>query len=154
MIAITEEFARNHQLRAGDEIEAQVNGRTVRLTIGFLLRTDPTSATIDTHFAAIDIGWAQELFGHRGSLDSISLRLTKGSDPGKVAAKLREMLPADVTVAPPARRGEEVEKMLAGFELNLQAMSLVSLLVGMFLIYNTVEASVIRRRPEIGIFVR
>ena len=41
--------------------------------------------------------------------------------------------------------------MLAGFELNLEAMSLVSLLVGMFLIYNTVEASVIRRRPEIGI---
>ena len=36
--------------------------------------------------------------------------------------------------------------MLAGFQLNLQAMSLVSLLVGMFLIYNTVEASVVRRR--------
>ncbi len=41
--------------------------------------------------------------------------------------------------------------MLAGFQLNLQAMSLVSLLVGMFLIYNTIEASVVRRRSEIGI---
>ena len=30
-------------------------------------------------------------------------------------------------------------------------MSLVSLLVGMFLIYNTIEASVVRRRNEIGI---
>ena len=30
-------------------------------------------------------------------------------------------------------------------------MSLVSLLVGMFLIYNTIEASVVRRRSEIGI---
>ena len=41
--------------------------------------------------------------------------------------------------------------MLAGFELNLAAMSLVSVLVGMFLIYNTVSASVVRRRGEIGI---
>ena len=38
-----------------------------------------------------------------------------------------------------------------GFELNLAAMSLLSLIVGMFLIYNTVSASVARRRREIGI---
>ena len=151
VIAVNEELARSHRWQAGDEIEAQVNGRTVRLTIGFLLRSDRTSADLDSHFAAIDIGWAQELFARGGSFDSISLRLTKGAEPEKVAHQLRPMLPADVTVAPPARRGEEVEKMLAGFELNLQAMSLVSLLVGMFLIYNTVEASVVRRRPEIGI---
>lgn len=42
--------------------------------------------------------------------------------------------------------------MLAGFRLNLTALSLVSLLVGMFLVYNSVAASVVRRRREIGIF--
>ena len=41
--------------------------------------------------------------------------------------------------------------MLGGFELNLAAMSLLSLIVGMFLIYNTVSASVARRHREIGI---
>jgi putative ABC transport system permease protein len=151
VIAVSEELARQHQLRPGDEIEAQINGRTTRLTIGFLLRTGGTTANANPHFAAMDIGWAQELLGRCGTLDSISLRLTKGTEPEKVAAALRANLPADVTVAPPAQRGEQVGKMLAGFQLNLQAMSLVSLLVGMFLIYNTVEASVIRRRPEIGI---
>jgi putative ABC transport system permease protein len=151
VIAVSEDLARSHQWRAGDEIEAQVNGRTVRLTIGFLLRNDRTGANLDSHFAAIDIGWAQELFGRIGTFDSISIRLTKGSDPAKTGLELKRLLPEDVTVAPPARRGEEVEKMLAGFELNLEAMSLVSLLVGMFLIYNTVEASAIRRRREIGI---
>ena len=68
-----------------------------------------------------------------------------------VAAELRKIIPPDATIAPPARRSEEVDKMLAGFQLNLTAMSLVSLLVGMFLIYNTTEASVVRRRIEIGI---
>src|SRR5947207_3343337 len=64
---------------------------------------------------------------------------------------LRLILPKDATVASTAQRTEEVEKMVGGFELNLAAMSLLSLIVGMFLIYNTVSASVARRRREIGI---
>ncbi len=150
-IAVSEELAHAHHLRAGDKVEGQINGQTVPLTIGFLLRTRGTSANANPHFAAIDIGWAQELLARRGTLDSISLRLAEGADPQKIAAALREKLPPDVTVAAPAQRGEQVGKMLSGFQLNLQAMSLVSLLVGMFLIYNTIEASVIRRRYEIGI---
>ena len=150
-IAVSEELARQLHLRAGDEIEAQINGETKRLKIGFLLRTRGTSANANPHFAAMDIGWAQVLLGRRTALDSVSLRLTNGSDPAKIAAELRKSLPPNVTVAAPAQRGEQVEKMLAGFQLNLEAMSLVSLLVGMFLIYNTIEASVVRRRSEIGI---
>src|SRR4029079_1442487 len=92
-----------------------------------------------------------EFLARGNTLDSISLRLTPGSDREKIIAELRQKLPPDTKVAGPAKRGREVEKMLAGFQLNLEAMSLVSLLVGMFLIYNTVEASVVRRQPEIGI---
>ncbi|MEO6971356.1 MAG: FtsX-like permease family protein [Chthoniobacterales bacterium] len=150
-VAISEELAAEHHLRAGNKIKIQVNGRTTYLTIGYLLRTRGTSANANPHFAAMDIGWAQELLGRRNTLDSISLRLTNESDAAKIAAELRKELPPDCTVAAPAQRGEQVSKMLSGFELNLQAMSLVSLLVGMFLIYNTIEASVIRRRNEIGI---
>ena len=150
-VAVSEELAGQHHLRAGDRIKVQINGKTTDLTIGYLLRTGGTSANANPHFAAMDIGWAQELLGRSNTLNSISLRLTKGSDPEKIATELRKQLPPDSTVAAPAQRGEQVEKMLAGFQLNLQAMSLVSLLVGMFLIYNTIEASVVRRHNEIGI---
>ncbi|CAN5503552.1 FtsX-like permease family protein [soil metagenome] len=150
-VAISEALARAHHLRPGDQINGQVNGKTVPLTIAFLLRSRATTPSMNPHFAAMDIGWAQELLGQPGRLNSISLRLAEGSDRRQIAAKLRPQLPPDVTVASPAQRGEQVAKMLAGFELNLQAMSLVSLLVGMFLIYNTIDASVIRRRYEIGI---
>ena len=40
--------------------------------------------------------------------------------------------------------------MLAAFHLNLTALSYVALLVGLFLVYNTVSTSVITRREEIG----
>ncbi len=151
VIALSAALAQRHHLRAGDEITIQSNGETRRLTIGFLLQQEAAEVAPDEHFAAIDVGWAQELFGRRGRLDSVSLRLTQKADPSSVAAALRKILPPDVIVAPPARRSDQVGKMLAGFQLNLAAMSLVSLLVGMFLIYNTVEASVVRRRREIGI---
>jgi putative ABC transport system permease protein len=50
----------------------------------------------------------------------------------------------------PARRGQQVEQMLAAFQFNLAALSYVALLVGLFLVYNTVATSVIARRDEIG----
>ena len=41
--------------------------------------------------------------------------------------------------------------MLAAFRLNLRLLSYISLMVGAFLIFNTISVSVVRRRPEIGI---
>src|SRR5690606_24336245 len=39
----------------------------------------------------------------------------------------------------------------AAFRWNLRVLSYVALVVGAFLIYNTISVSVVRRRPEIGI---
>jgi putative ABC transport system permease protein len=150
-IALSEDFARQHRLHEGDQLAVQLNGTTQRLTIGFIMRTSGELTNADPHFAAMDIGWAQDFLGRSGFLDSISLRLTNPADADTIAAALGKKLSPDITVAAPARRSREVEKMLAGFQLNLTAMSLVSLLVGMFIIYNTIEASVVRRRVEIGI---
>lgn len=149
-IAISEEFARSRRLNAGDTVRAQVNGEERRLRIAFIMRSGGGAAP-DAHFAAMDIGWAQELFARRGRLTEVQLRLQGARKREDVVAELRALLPPDVTIASPAQRGEQVQNMLGGFQLNLTAMSLVSLLVGMFLIYNTVSASVVRRRHEIGV---
>lgn len=147
-IAVSEEFIGQHHLKAGDKIRARVGAIDHELEVGFVLRKDET---FDPHFAAMDIGWAQELFGRRGELGVIQLKLTNPRERHRTVAALREILPKDVRVAAPSQRTEEVDKMLGGFQLNLTLMSLVSLFVGMFLIYNTVSASVVRRQHEIGI---
>ena len=149
-IAVAEEFAQRHGLKPGDRLRVQVNGEDRALRVGFILRAGG-GAGIDAHFAAMDIGWAQELFARRGQLSAVQLQLTDPRQRKIMAETLRAHLPPDLLVATPAQRGEQVGNMLAGFQLNLTAMSLVSLLVGMFLIYNTVSASVVRRRSEIGI---
>ncbi|MEY2548884.1 MAG: putative transport system permease protein, partial [Verrucomicrobiota bacterium] len=147
-IAVSEEFVRQHGLKEGDKLRVRAGGADRELEIGFLLRKDDT---VDPHFAAMDIGWAQELFGRRGELNLIQLKLSEPATREATIAQLRAILPKDARVAAPARRTEEVDKMLGGFQLNLTMMSLVSMFVGMFLIYNTVSASVVRRQHEIGI---
>ncbi|HMG06158.1 MAG TPA: FtsX-like permease family protein [Chthoniobacterales bacterium] len=149
-IALSEEFLTRHHLKAGDTIRARVNVADHDLRVGFVLR-GKGAPILDSHFAAMDIGWAQELFGRRGELSAIQLRLINPGEREKILTQLRQVLPKDANVMAPAQRTEEVDKMLGGFELNLSAMSLVSLVVGMFLIYNTVSASVARRQREIGI---
>ena len=149
-IAVAEEFARRHHLKTGDVLRAQVDGADRALAVGFILRASGPAA-LEEHFAAMDIGWAQEFLGKRGALSAIQLQLTDPRQMDAVTASLRALVPADAIIATPAQRGAQVANMLNGFQLNLTAMSLVSLLVGMFLIYNTVSASVVRRRNEIGI---
>jgi len=149
-LAISESFAKQHHLAVGDRIRASVNTTTIDLTVRYLLRS-ASSGNADAHFAAIDIGWAQEIFDRRGKLDSIQLRTAPGLKSGPAIARLYALLPPGVRIATPQRRSEQIAKIVGSFQLNLTALSLVALFVGVFLIYNTISASVVRRRHEIGI---
>ncbi len=64
---------------------------------------------------------------------------------------LQRQLPASVSIHPQGARTDENRKMLAAFRWNLRVLSYIALLVGAFLIYNTISISVVRRRNEIGI---
>ena len=61
------------------------------------------------------------------------------------------MLPAGVEVRPQGAGTDENRRMLAAFRWNLRLLSYIALVVGAFLIYNTISVSVVRRRAEIGI---
>ena len=109
----------------------------------FIIKPNAFAQT-DPRVAAMDIGWAQELFGSAGRISSILILLKDPAQVELVADALRKILPADSRVTVPAMRSQEMKSMLGAFQLNITAMSLVSVVVGMFLICNSVGASVIR----------
>jgi putative ABC transport system permease protein len=146
-ITISQSFANTHGLKIGDSIKVEAGEGTIVLTVAFLVDTE----NADSHFAFMDIGWAQELLGKAGTLSAVLFRVQDPKNPEAVASRIAGVVPANVVVEPPSNRSAQVAKMLAGFHLNLTALSLVSLLVGVFLVYNTISASVVRRREEIGI---
>lgn len=151
-IALSDEFAKAHALKPGDTIRLRINSRDQDFTILFLIPMQSTVAGASgVPIAAIHIGWAQESFAMRGKLSSVQVLLDDPSQAESVRQRLAAIAPPGAEVEAPRQRSLQIEKMLGAFQLNLTAMSLVSLLVGTFLIYNTMFASAARRRVEVGI---
>ncbi|MEE8177081.1 MAG: FtsX-like permease family protein, partial [Acidobacteriota bacterium] len=133
----------------GAEVELDAAHRLVFRVRG-ILENNGLGNAMEGRLVIMDIGVAQEAFGRLDRLDRIDLILERKADIGEVQAHLQEQMPPGVIVARPMRRGEDVDKMLASFKLNLTVLSVIALLVGCFLIFNTMSASVTRRRPEIA----
>jgi putative ABC transport system permease protein len=149
-IILTEKFAAPRGLKTGDSIRLSTGDRVEMFTIRGLLKDEGPARVLDGYFALMDIAAAQLAVNRLGQLDRLDLRLVPGRDVGRSGTEIARRLPAGLRVQRPAERTEQVEKMLEAFHLNLEALSYVALLVGLFLIYNSVSVSVIARREEIG----
>jgi putative ABC transport system permease protein len=99
----------------------------------------------------MDLAPAARLLRRGDVLDRILIDVPGGSSMEQWEAILRTALPSGVTLAPQGARTEENRRMLAAFRWNLRVLSYIALVVGAFLIYNTISVSVVRRREEIGI---
>lgn len=149
-IILTEVFAARHRLQVGSSLEVTIGDRVRTFVVRGLLMNEGPARALDGNFALMDIAAAQLAFDRMRLLDRIDVRLEPGVRVDDAEKSIAERLPAGLAVQRPEQRGREVEKMLAAFHFNLAALSHVSLLVGLFLIYNTVSISVITRREEIG----
>jgi putative ABC transport system permease protein len=131
----------------GDSFEVGVGGLTHTLKVVMLLTpSDERTARAMEGLVLMDVATAQELLGQTGRLSRIDLRLDSEAE----LARLREWLPPGVEVVHPSARGTTVDQMTRAFRTNLTALSLLALVVGMFLIYNTMTFSVVQRRGMLG----
>jgi putative ABC transport system permease protein len=151
VIALTHKLSARLGLKIGDPLRVETQTGTETFHIGYILDFGEDAPGADEHLSVMDIANVQENFRHVGKLTRISVLLRPGADFKAVCARLRTELPAEVIVQAPDRRNRQIERMIGAFQLNLTALSLISLLVGMFLIYNTVATAVVRRRHEIGV---
>lgn len=88
-----------------------------------------------------DISVAQALTNHLGSIDRLEL-LADDND----IANITPSIPPQWRLQATAQRQSTMQAMTKGFQINLTAMSLLALLVGMFLIHNTMTFAVLQRR--------
>jgi putative ABC transport system permease protein len=102
--------------------------------------------------AIVDIATAQELTGTIGRIGRIDAILPAESSRESAALRwIEQQLPAGVRIQPVAARAGTLSQLTRAFDLNLTALSLLGLLVGGFLIYNTMSFSVIQRRRLLAI---
>ena len=96
-----------------------------------------------------DIASAQQWLGMIGRLTRIDVRIEQ--DDGPVQERIVAALPPDTQLLSAAGRTQTTMDMSNAFMTNLTAMSLLALLVGIFLIYNSVAFAVLQRRGLIGV---
>jgi putative ABC transport system permease protein len=134
----------------GVRVRLLINDRLLEFTVAGTLPSAQQSPGEDNTIVA-DIGLAQFVTGKAGRIDAIDVVLPKNANVAEWIRILRDQLPAGVTVEAAGARTEQNSKMLAAFRWNLRILSYIALVVGAFLIYNTIAVSVVRRRTDIGI---
>jgi putative ABC transport system permease protein len=150
-IAITEKLAKRYGLKKGENLTLIAGSKRLDLTITNLLKMEGPAKSLEGNFGLMDIASAQEAFDKMGLIDRIDLIIDPSFPFDQVQTELKKVIPQGLEIRRSDTRSGQIEKMVSAFRLNLTALSLISLMVGMFLIYNAVSISVIQRRREIGI---
>lgn len=148
-VLISSDLANAFDLEIGDQMMLVVGGREKQAWIAGLLQpSDDLSRRALQGLILADISTVQELTGRIGKLDSIDLILPEQSTAQ--IARIEAVLPDENRIMPVEARSGTVQQMTKAFRINLTALSLLALLVGLFLIYNTMTFAVVQRRPLFG----
>ena len=150
-VLIARSLADRLGIEAGDSITISAATSVVDARIvGILQPEDQVSSQALDDLILTDIATAQEILAAPGRITRIDLILPDERE-AELLLDIRELLPQGVQIASVSSTGDTLSQMTAAFELNLQALSLLALVVGVFLIYNTVTFNVVQRRPTLGI---
>lgn len=150
-VAVTPELAAAEGWAVGDTIAVSSGSRAVTLLLGALVDFRRFEPLAPRRLAVMDIAQAQDLFGRPGGIAQIDVVLREGADPAVAATRLQAVLGPGARVQTPEQRRQDASGLLAAFRLNLTALSLISVFVGVFLVLTTVQASLVRRRREFGV---
>jgi putative ABC transport system permease protein len=143
--------ARELGIDVGRQLAIEVSGHRRALTIiGLLQPADPASARALDGLLVTDIATGQETLGAVGRLTRIDL-IVGDDEPGRaLLARITAALPPGADLVAAGSQAGATARMILAFQWNLAALSLLALVVGMFLIYQTMTFSVVQRRPLIG----
>ncbi len=146
-VLISRQTAQKMQLQIGDPFPVTTDtGLHVLKIIDWLPEND--AGELFKHLIITDIATAQAILGLVGKLSAIDVLITD-VQTAKIQ-RIREALPADVLLMPLNNQIESLRHMTQAFSINLTALGMLSLLVGMFLIYNSMTFLVLQRRRLIG----
>jgi putative ABC transport system permease protein len=150
-VVLSRSTARDLGLAVGDRLAVRAAGVRRELTVAGLLDPgDPTSARALDGLLVTDIASAQEIFAAAGRLGRIDLIASDDEAGRALLGRVARALPPGTELVPSGARAGTTAQMIRAFQWNLTALSLLALVVGMFLIYQTMTFSVVQRRPLIG----
>lgn len=148
-VVVGSKLAADHGLTRGKKFQIIIDDRKVELVVADIMDGSGLGGAYSGRLIVGDISLVQKILQLPGGVSQIEL-VVPAEQLDAAEQKLKAELPATVLVERSSQRNAKVENMTKSFDYNLKALTLIALIVGMFLIYNTMTMSVISRRVEIG----
>lgn len=139
-LVMSEQRATQLGLSLGAAVAVEHDGQVAE---GVLVATFAAQQSTTADWLIADISSAQHLLNKLGVLDRIDVILTAAE-----AQALQSQLPPNVNLQQAGARQGALTQMTRAFHLNLSALSLLALVVGSFLVYNTMTFAVLQRRSQ------
>jgi putative ABC transport system permease protein len=135
----------------GDALRVRAAGRPTELYVsGVRAERSERDEEATADLLIADIATAQEVLDMAGRLSRIDLIFDETPQGNAARMRVEDALPAGAHLVTAAARTETTRQMTRAFRLNLAALSLLALVCGAFLVYNTMSFSVVQRRQMIG----
>ena len=139
-------------LQIGDSFSVEVGDETTEFElIGHLQTDDEGTRDAISEIAIVDISTAQEVLGLDAVLTRIDLIVDDDEAGLSDLEPIRSALPESVEIQTASENRDTADQMTRAFRLNLQALSLLALFCGTFLIYNTMTFAVVQRRQLLAV---
>jgi putative ABC transport system permease protein len=147
VILVSRSFASTLGLKLGSvfKIDTATGPRPVR--VGAIFKDAGPAQVFGGAVSVMPLKTAQRLFRRDGTFDRVEVIVSGEVDAA--ARRLREVLGADYVVRPRPIRDSFLDEAMMRMRMLL-GIGVVALLVGLFIIYNSVSISVVERVREIG----
>ncbi|MCB1741029.1 MAG: ABC transporter permease [Gammaproteobacteria bacterium] len=151
-VLATSQTARDLGWRMGEHYTVRGGAGAQRLTlVGELRGLAPNRVEALRNVLIADLSVAQMLLGRQGSLSRVDLIEPEASRVTAWRERVQALLPADARLQDAGSRARTARELTRAFRLNLLMLSLLALVVGLFLVFNAMSYSVVRRRAQFGL---
>ncbi len=140
-------LAAQHGVDVGGRIPLSTPAGIREFTVRGLLDLQGVAAAFGGALVVMDLPAAQLLLNKEGRVDQVDIVLREGADVESARERLVEALPKTLSVVRPAQRGAQYERVLRSYQALLTGLSLLSLVVGIFIVYNTTSTGAVQRAP-------
>src|SRR5262249_27401979 len=141
----TATFAAGHGLSGGDPLRLSTRQGLVTFTVRGLLEPEGLTRAFGGALPGMDLPAAPLVPRRDPSGGQIPTGRRPGAPVAAVQQRLAGSLPSTLVVAPPLQRGALYESILASFQAMLTGLSLLCLVAGVYIIYNTTSTGAVQR---------
>ena len=152
-VLLAKEYAQRRGIRVGDRVPFASPQGIKPLHVRGLLEAEGLATVFGGNLAVMDLMAAQRLLGKDRRVDQVDVLLRPDANVAAVRERLAAVLPSSLSVLRPALRGERFERVIGAFQAMLDGLSLLCLLAGVFIVYNTSATAVVQRARDLAIML-